>query len=313
MTFGPTSGPASDQADAGPVCPRHPGTVSYVRCQRCERPVCPACQRPAAVGIQCVDCVKEGARTVRTARTVFGGRAGGSRPVITQSIIGLCVVVYVFQWMDRRVTAELSFLPYQALAQPYRFLTSAFLHSPSFLLHIVLNMYALWLLGPYLEQLLGRLRFAALYLISAFGGSVGYFVLAAPSAEPGSAWLNGALGASGAVFGLFSAVVVINRRLGRDSSGVIGVIAINLVLGFWSGLNIAWQAHLGGLITGAVVSLALAAPVSAASGAAFGTASAAGAVARRTQRQVAGLVGITALLLVLTVVKFLAVPAGLLA
>src|SRR5512141_149077 len=121
---------AYPQQQATPVCPRHPDRVSYVRCQRCERPVCPACQRPAAVGVQCVDCVKEGASTVRTARTVFGGRAGDARPLVTQLIIALCVFVYVLQWTSDRVTVELMFLPFEALAQPYRFLTSAFLHSP---------------------------------------------------------------------------------------------------------------------------------------------------------------------------------------
>ena len=78
------------QQDAGqtveqvPVCPRHPDRVSYVRCQRCERPVCPECQRPAAVGVQCVDCVREQSRGVRSARTVFGGAVGTGRPVVTQ-------------------------------------------------------------------------------------------------------------------------------------------------------------------------------------------------------------------------------------
>jgi membrane associated rhomboid family serine protease len=298
MTFDPTGGAASGQADAAPVCPRHPGEVSYVRCQRCERPVCPACQRPAAVGIQCVDCVREQAKTVRTARTVFGGRPGGSRPVVTQAIIGICVAVYALQWSTGRLTGELAFVPYEAVAQPYRFLTAAFLHSPSLILHIVMNMYALWILGPELEHLLGRLRFAALYLISALGGSVGYFLLASPSFECGS-WTSGAVGASGAVFGLFSAVLVLYRRLGRETGGVVGVILVNLVFGFWPGLNIAWQAHLGGLLTGALVSLALAVPVSDAV-----------PPARRGQRQVAGLIGVLALLVALTVVKVMTVPAG---
>jgi len=300
MTSDPTGGTAADRSDSVPVCPRHPGTASYVRCQRCERPVCPACQRPAAVGVQCVDCVRGQAATVRTARTVFGGRAGGTRPLVTQSIIGVCVLVYVLQWTSAPVTGELTFVPYEAVAQPYRFLTSAFLHSPSFVLHIVMNMYALWMLGPYLEQLLGRARFAALYLLSALGGSVGYFLLASPSVDGGS-WTTGALGASGAVFGLFSAVLVLNRRLGRQTGGVVGVILINLVLGFSPGLNIAWQAHLGGLLTGALVSWALAAPVTTPD-----------AAARRQQLQVAGLVGVLMLLVALTVVKVLTVPAGLL-
>jgi dihydrofolate reductase len=67
------AGQATEQV---PVCPRHPDRVSYVRCQRCERPVCPECQRPAAVGVQCVDCVREQSRGVRSARTVFGGAVG---------------------------------------------------------------------------------------------------------------------------------------------------------------------------------------------------------------------------------------------
>ena len=301
MTLGPTGGAASDQ-DAAPVRPRHPGTVAYVRCQRCERPVCPACQRPAAVGVQCVDCVREQGRTVRTARTVFGGRVGSGPPVVTLTIIGVCVAVFLFQRTSATATGDLSFVPQDAVIEPYRFLTSAFLHSPSLVLHILMNMYALWILGPYLEQLLGRVRFGALYLLSALGGSVGYFLLAMPSFEPDSAWQSGALGASGAVFGLFSAAVVLNRRLGRDNGGLVGVIVVNLAFGFWPGLHIAWQAHLGGLVTGALVSLALAAPVS-------GGASA----TRRSPLQVAGLLGVLVLLVAATLVKVMTVPAGLLA
>ncbi|HEY6798703.1 MAG TPA: rhomboid family intramembrane serine protease, partial [Kineosporiaceae bacterium] len=275
--------------------PRHPGEVSYVRCQRCERPVCPACQRPAAVGVQCVDCVRADARSGRVTRTVFGARAGTGRPLVTQAIIAACVIVYLFQWGDQRVTTQLSFVPVEAVAEPYRFITAAFLHSPSFVLHIVMNMYALWVLGPYLESLLGRARFAALYALSAVGGSVGYLVLSTPG-EAGN-WVTPAVGASGAVFGLFSAILVINRRLGRDVSGVVGVILINLVIGFLPSLDIAWQAHLGGLVTGAVVSLVLAAP----------------ATAGRGPRQLAGMVGVAVLLVGLTVMKILTVPAGLLA
>lgn len=301
------SGDAASAADAVPVCPRHPDVVSYVRCQRCERPVCPACQRPAAVGVQCVDCVRRQARTVRAPRTVLGGRVGGSeRPVVTQLIIAACVGVFVLQWFSGPVTADLDFTPSQAVAQPYRFLTAAFLHSPTFVLHIVMNMYALWTIGPYLERLLGAGRFAALYLLSALGGSVGYFLLAAPSWDGGAAWNTGEVGASGAVFGLFSAILVINRRLGRDVGPLVGVIAVNLVIGFVPSFTIAWQAHLGGLVTGALASGVIVALAPTAARTASGPGSRGGGASR----QVLGLAAVLLLLVVATLVKVATVPAG---
>ena len=116
-------------------------------------------------------------------------------------------------------------------------------------------MFALWQIGIYLEPMLGRVRFAALYLISALGGSVGYLLLATPPGgiadlQQGSSWVIGTVGASGAVFGLFAALLVLNRHLGRSSAGIVVVLAINAVLGFVVP-GIAWQAHLGGAITGA--------------------------------------------------------------
>jgi membrane associated rhomboid family serine protease len=301
MTAFPTGDTADGPDGVVPVCPRHPGRESYVRCQRCERPVCPECQRPAAVGVQCVDCVRAQAKTVRTARTIFGGRVTGARPVVTQSIIMLCVVVFGFQWFGiggLDVTDAFAFRPVDAFSQPWRFITSAFLHSPSFLLHILFNMYALWMLGPYLENLLGRVRFAALYLLSAIGGSVGYFVLVPASDAYDSNWFAGAVGASGAIFGLFAALVVVNRRLGRDISGIVGIILINAVIGFWAP-NIAWQAHLGGLVTGALAAAVLARST--------GTG---GDV--RGRSQAAGLVAVLALLIAMTIVKAVTIPTGLL-
>jgi membrane associated rhomboid family serine protease len=243
----PESWQAAEQV---PVCPRHPDRVSYVRCQRCERPVCPQCQQPAPVGVQCVDCVRQQARGRRPARTVFGGLASQGRPVVTLSILAICIGVFVLQWGTQDgVTRALDFYPPLAIAEPYRFLTSAFLHSTSFLLHIVFNMYALWMVGPYLESLLGRAQFAALYLLSAIGGSVGFYLLV-NAADPRQ-WQTSAVGASGAVFGLFGALFVVNRKLGRDTGGIVVVLVINAVLGFIAS-GIAWQAHLGGLVTGAL-------------------------------------------------------------
>ncbi len=228
-----SSQPSTGGAAAEPVCPRHPDRVSYVRCQRCERPVCPECQRAAAVGVQCVDCVREQNKGVRTARTPFGAAVTqGGRPVVTLTIIGLCAVAWLLQQVNSQVTVDFSFYPPYALSEPWRLLTAAFLHSQSSPLHILFNMYALWVTGPYLEQLFGRVRFVALYLISALGGSIGYLVLASADLENGSGWLTPTVGASGAVFGLFGAFFVVQRRLNRDATQVLVLIAINFAFGF---------------------------------------------------------------------------------
>ncbi|MDO8147646.1 rhomboid family intramembrane serine protease [Isoptericola sp. b408] len=239
----PPSGPPTD---APPVCPRHPDRVSYVRCQRCGRPACPECQRPAAVGVQCVDCVAEAQRNTRSARTVFGGTARGGRPVVTLTIIGLCAVSWILQLATGGAwTQQWAFSPAIGQVEPWRFLTAAFLHSTT-PLHILFNMYALWLVGPFLEQAFGRARFIALYVLAAVGGQVGVLLLADPLQE---SWYVGVVGASGAVFGLFGAIIPVLRRLGRNAGQIVVLIAINMALPLWLP-NIAWQAHVGGLVVG---------------------------------------------------------------
>jgi len=251
-----TSQPLPGGAAAEPVCPRHSDRVSYVRCQRCERPVCPECQRAAAVGVQCVDCVREQNKGVRTARSPFGATlSGADAPRVTQAIIAICAVVWLLQQANTQVTSDFAFFPPYARSEPWRLVTAAFLHSPSSPLHILFNMYALWLVGPYLERLLGRVRFVALYLISAVGGSIGYLVLASPGLE--GAWVTSTVGASGAVFGLFGAFFVVQRRLNRDATQIVVLIGLNFVLGLVVS-GIAWQAHLGGLVTGSLTAAVLA-------------------------------------------------------
>jgi membrane associated rhomboid family serine protease len=218
--------------DPAPTCPRHPQRVSYVRCQRCQRPVCGDCQRQAAVGIQCVDCVQQASAADRPTVTVGGG------------------LVYVGELASPRVYGEGALAPFIATHEPWRILTSAFLHSPSQIFHILFNMFALWMIGPYLEALLGRARYLGLYLVSALAGSITYLLFQPTDST------QGVVGASGAVFGLFGAFVVMQRHLGRDSSAMIGTIAINAVLGFVIP-NVAWQAHLGGLVAGAAVAAIL--------------------------------------------------------
>ncbi|MDM8085164.1 rhomboid family intramembrane serine protease [Cellulomonas cellasea] len=237
-----------------PVCPRHPDRVSYVRCQRCGRPACPECQRQAAVGVQCVDCVAAAARTQRPTRTALGGTLRQGRPVVTITFIAICVASFVAQQVVPGWTSRWAFAPFIGEVEPWRFLTAAFLHSTGGVFHILFNMVALWMIGPYLEGMLGRARFAALYLLSAIGGSVGVLLLASPDAL---SWYTGVVGASGAVFGLFGAVLVVLRRLGRDARGILVILALNVVMGFVV-QGIAWQAHLGGLAVGAILGAAYA-------------------------------------------------------
>lgn len=286
MSYGsPAAGP-----EAVPVCPRHPDRVSYVTCQRCGRPACPECQRPAAVGFHCVDCVRElaAASQGRKARNVYGATARpGGRPIVTYTLIGLCVLVYALQWLipHDEVFQDFAYATALTAVEPWRMLTSAFLHSQGFFLHIVLNMYTLWLFGQALEPYLGRVRFLAVYLLSAVGGSVGFFLLTPLSMNP-------VIGASGAIFGLFGGLFVVMRQRGGDVRQLLVLIAINAVLGFVIS-GIAWQAHLGGLLTGAAATAVIAyAPKGRA----------------RTAVQVGGLVAVAVVLVAATVAKVSSIP-----
>jgi membrane associated rhomboid family serine protease len=227
--------------------------VSYVRCQRCGRPTCPDCQRQAPVGIQCVDWVAEAARALPAQRTALGGVIRPGRPIVTLTLIGLCVVSFVLQLVVPSWTARWIFSPAVGYYEPWRFLSVAFLHSTTNYLHILFNMVALWFVGPMLEQTLGRTRYLTLYLLSAVGGSVGSVLLAMDL--PAMAQFS--VGASGAVFGLFGAALVVTHKLGGDYRGIIGLIVVNFAIGFVA-TGIAWQAHLGGLITGGVLAAAYA-------------------------------------------------------
>ena len=223
-------------------------------CTRCGRPACPDCLRSAAVGQQCVECVREGSRTVRRPGGIFGGPAGSGRPVVTWSLIGINVALWIFEFARPGIADSWAMFGYGVAAgQWYRLITSAFLPPPGLglgVLDIAFNMWALLIVGPSLEHVLGRSRYVAVYLVSAIGGSVAFYYLAAPQAA--------ALGASGAIFGLFAGWFVLARRLRVDSRQVVILIVLNLALGFTFSSQIAWQAHVGGLIAGGLLTAAYA-------------------------------------------------------
>ncbi|RKQ35173.1 rhomboid family intramembrane serine protease [Kocuria tytonis] len=179
------------------------------------------------------------------------GRGRRSGWPVTWVLIGVCVLMWGLQWATRVLTPYdlstiLGYAPALTQAQPWRVLTSGFVHAMPSPVHLLLNMYTLYLFGRMLEPLLGAWRFTVLFLASVLGGSAGVFLWGDP-------WVL-VIGASGGIFGLFGAMFVFMRHFRNSVVPITVLIAINLAFGFLVG-GIAWQAHLGGLATGAVVGL----------------------------------------------------------
>jgi len=254
---GGAGAPDDRPGTAVPTCYRHPGRETYVRCARCDRPICPDCMNSAAVGFQCPECVRAGNRDVRAARTTFGGRVTGNVGVVSKALIAVNAVIFLAQQVTPDLTQNMGMLGL-ALDQEgqrvgvadgewYRLVTAAFLHGG--LLHLLFNMYALFVFGPTLENALGRLRFGLVYLLSALGGSAASYAFNAPNQV--------SVGASGAIFGLLGATLVVSKKLRYDVSALGVLIAINLALGFVIP-RIDWRAHVGGLAVGLLIGAAFA-------------------------------------------------------
>jgi membrane associated rhomboid family serine protease len=229
----------------------------------------------AAVGHQCPECVAEGRRTQRTARTAFGGSQTGQQGYVTKGLIAVNVLMLIISALSSRSANALAggsnmggliggntplmdrlgvigkvrvggtdlnpiYHAYGvADGEYYRLFTAMFMHFG--ILHLLLNMYALWVLGRALEQMLGPARFLGLYLVAGIGGNVAAYVFQ-PTAL--------SAGASTAIFGLFAALFLALRKMGLNASAVLPVIIINLVFTLLvPGISIA--GHVGGLITGA--------------------------------------------------------------
>ena len=238
--------------------------------------------RDAAVGFQCPTCVAEGARSTRQARAPYGGTRSANPALTSLVLIGLNAAVWLaIVATGGRASALLDRfgllvgercdpvgqagyypqVPAEALCVSqvngtwvsgvadgawWQLLTSAFTHVEIW--HIGVNMLALWFLGPQLELALGRLRYLALYLISALAGStlVMWFT---PS-------LTQTVGASGAIFGLLGALLVLAHKVGGNVSQIGGWLLLNAVITF-TVPNISWQGHLGGFLGGALVAVVL--------------------------------------------------------
>jgi membrane associated rhomboid family serine protease len=227
------------------------------------------------VGAHCVDCVA--ASIPRKAPR----RAPGTRAVVVPTLVALNLAVFAWTVVQARSLLDntdsalfhaWALVPVDvADGEWWRLVTAGFLHIGP--LHIAFNMYALWVLGRDLEIVLGRARFLALYLISLLGGSAAVVLFADPQQY--------VAGASGAVFGLMSGLLLVLLRLRRPYGQVVAVIVLNLVISqVVPGISIA--GHVGGLVVGALAAAALV----------FAPAR------RRTLVQTAALVGLTVVLLI---------------
>jgi len=229
-------------------CYRHPDRQSFIICQRCGRTICSECQTQAAVGVHCPECVREAResapRTSRGTRTRIkrSMRSSSGVPVVTYTLIALNIAVFAVDFVTGgSLYGWLAYRGDFTASQPWRMLTSAFMHAS--VLHLLFNMFSLFIFGPVIEHAVGRARFAALYLLAAFGGSLAVLLLAPNQAV---------VGASGAIFGLLGAFFIIQRRLGGNNTQLLILIGLNVAFGFIVP-NVAWQAHLGGLVVGAAV------------------------------------------------------------
>ncbi len=234
---------------AANYCYRHPGRQSFILCQRCGRTICPDCQTQGAVGVICPECMNEQRKNAPRTKPAILTRLTRSSHPVTTSIIVITMAVYLLQFiLGDGFTSLLWYAgvySYPGSFEPWRLLTSVLVHGSIF--HVLLNMYTLWIFGQILEGMLGRGRFLALYVLSGLAGSLGVLFLSDPRIP--------VVGASGAIFGLMGAFLVIQRRLGGNATQLLILVGINLVIGFLPGLNVAWQAHVGGLIAGAVIGL----------------------------------------------------------
>jgi membrane associated rhomboid family serine protease len=233
------------------TCYRHPDRETGVSCSNCGRPICPDCMTSTSVGMRCPECARD--RTpVRSLRSLE------REPTLTYSLIGVNVLVAVAVFLSGASATSFgggSLLQALAVSQVeiargevWRLVTAGFVHAG--MLHLAFNMFALYVLGGLLEPAIGRLRFALIYFVSLLAGSFGALLLTAPATPT--------VGASGAVFGLMGAAIVVmrNRGINPMESG----------LGLWLGLNLAITflipgisigGHIGGLVGGTLAALLL--------------------------------------------------------
>ena len=238
-----------------PYCYRHPNRETFVSCSECGRPICAECMTAAPVGQRCPEHSGKPQGTRRISAGVRRGAFEGTGALVTKILLVVNILIYVITAAQgsglnapggKLFNDWLLFGPAVANGDWWRLITSAFLHAS--ILHIAFNMYFLWLVGSAVEQALGRGRFLLIYFVSALAGSAGALVWTPTTPT---------VGASGALFGILGAALVLERQRNFVLGGsALALIVINLILSFTLS-NISVGGHIGGLIGGILCTLVL--------------------------------------------------------
>lgn len=235
---------------------------------------------PSAVGFQCPECVAQGRRETRQGQLPYGGRPSRDPRTTTIVLIGMNLAVWagilltggafgrLFNMLALTplgrceatdgtgfyptnevgcVGTDVQWVDGAATGAWWQVITSAFTHSE--IIHIAFNMFALWILGPQLERLLGRTRFLALYLVSAIAASAVVVLFSGPYVST--------VGASGAIFGMLGAFLLVARKHGGDVRQILILLGANVLITVVGRSYISWQGHFGGFIGGLAVTAAL--------------------------------------------------------
>jgi membrane associated rhomboid family serine protease len=216
------------------TCYRHPSRETGVSCSNCGNPICPDCMTPTPVGMRCPDCARQKTPT-RSLQSM------AVEPIATYVLIAINVAIWFGVRTNINTANDLAlFGPSVSDGEYWRLLTSGFLHIE--LLHIAMNMLSLYWLGRMIEPALGHVRFVAVYMVALLAGSLGVMILSPNELT---------LGASGAIYGLLGAAIVMarNRNISLIQSGLLPILAINFVFTI-SVPNISLGGHLGGLVGG---------------------------------------------------------------
>lgn len=251
----PVPWPVVDTPPTALTCYRHTDRVTRLRCSECGRPICPDCSMDSAVGQKCPECARpQGRARVIDARRTVRAPAARTAPVAF-GLIAVNAIVYLLGMLSNEIDVRLFIEGAQRrdlieAGEWYRVATAMFLHGG--LTHVLFNMWALYIFGPVLERRFGSIPFASLYVASGLSGGALFYLLGSP------AW---AVGASGAIFGLFGALLASFYRQRHSPAGravftqLVVLLAINMALPLIVP-NIAWEAHVGGLLAGMAIAAA---------------------------------------------------------